>query len=69
MIDNQKLGEHIRKLRCRKKLTQIELAEAAGMSQTAISLIESGKSSLVSIHNLHSIAVVLSIGIDKLLFT
>lgn len=61
-IDN--IGLYIKKLRKQKKITQVELAEYAGLSRAGIVKVESGESdiklsTLISIVNLLGMDLVL----------
>ncbi|MFP4028463.1 MAG: helix-turn-helix domain-containing protein [Candidatus Brocadiia bacterium] len=49
------IGDTIRRLRKKRGLTQVELADAAGVSQATISLIESGDRD-ISMNRLRSVS-------------
>ena len=57
------MGEKIKAIRERKKITQEELAERSGISRQTISGIESGKISSVTTGTLESIAKALSVSV------
>jgi len=56
-----RLGEKIRALREKKKMSQEELAEKSGISRQTISSIESGKSLSVTTSTLEAIAKALGV--------
>lgn len=60
------IGKRVRELRKSKRLSQIELAELADVSETYISYIECGKKK-ASLSILVSIANVLDVSMDELL--
>ena len=62
----QEVGSKIRFLRKEKKMSQLELAEAIGVTQNTIYLIEKGQSEM-KLGKLFSIAEVLDVTPDKLL--
>ena len=62
----QEVGRKIRHYREKKKLSQLELAEAIGVTQNTIYLIEKGQSEM-KLGKLFSIAEVLDVTPDKLL--
>ena len=64
--DLQEVGSKIRFLRKEKKMSQLELAEAIGVTQNTIYLIETGQSEM-KLGKLFSIAEVLDVTPDKLL--
>ena len=57
----------IRELRIKKGLSQMELANRAGVKQSVISYIESGRTKHPRIDTLAAIAKVLGVSVDKLL--
>lgn len=57
------MGEKIKAIRERKKITQEELAERSGISRQTISGIESGKITSVTTSTLESIAKALSVSV------
>jgi len=57
------VGEKIKAIRERKKITQEELAERSGISRQTISGIESGKITSVTTGTLESIAKALSVSV------
>lgn len=60
------IHERIRHTRLEKGLTQVQLAEAAGITQSTLSLIESGRSG-PSLRVAQRIALALEISVDSLL--
>ena len=56
----------LKEVRQKKKMTQLELARAAGMSQSAIALLETGKRSF-SIASLNRVAAALRVSPKSLL--
>jgi transcriptional regulator with XRE-family HTH domain len=63
---NDALGKRIRKFRKRKNLKQIDLATATGLTQTHISLLETGQRG-VSMATLQKLASVLGVKANELL--
>ena len=59
-------GEKIREARRKRGLTQVELADAAGLRQSAVSMIERGRIE-PSLATLHSLAAALGCRPAKLL--
>lgn len=57
------MGEKIKAIRERKKITQEELSERSGISRQTISGIESGKITSVTTSTLESIAKALSVSV------
>ncbi len=66
VIDNVKVGEHIRKLLKKKNMTQDDLAHVLSISKSAVSQNLRGKSSF-DIQNLIRIAALFEITLDQLL--
>ena len=62
----QEVGRKIRHYREKKKMSQLELAEAIGVTQNTIYLIETARSEM-KLGKLFSIAEVLDVTPDKLL--
>lgn len=60
------IGENIKRARVRKDMTQYDLAESAGVSQPAISQIETGRNK-VSLETLVKLAKALGISPAELL--
>lgn len=60
------VGQHIRRQRTLRGLTQNQLAELLSLSRTSITNIESGRQKLL-VHTLVDLAVVLEIDISELL--
>ena len=58
------MGELIRDLRNKAKMSQEELAEKSGLSRTTISNIESGKTESMSTKTLAAIAVALDVPVS-----
>lgn len=65
MTDEKQLGQRIRALRTRKKLTQEQIAEMAGLNGKYWSDLELGKET-VSVKNLTKIAVALDVPLAEL---
>lgn len=59
------MGEVIKKLRKRAKMTQHELAELIGVKQATISLYETGKRK-IDINTAQKIAIALELSLDEL---
>lgn len=59
------MGETIKKLRKRAKMTQHELAELIGVKQATISLYETGKRK-IDINTAQKIAIALEVSLDEL---
>ena len=62
--DLNNIGPYLKKLRKKKKITQVELAEYAGLSRAGIVKVESGESdiklsTLISIANLLGVDLIL----------
>lgn len=60
------LGDRLRGLRARQGMTQVQLARASGMSQTAVSEIENGKVPNPQVGTLASLARGLGVGVEEL---
>lgn len=63
---SEDLGRRIARLRRRKKLMQVDLASATGLTQTHISLLENGKRG-ISMTTLQKIAKALGVKANELL--
>lgn len=61
------LGERVKLLRLKKELTQKELAQLAGVSQSFISLLENGKKKDAGIVRIRRIAKALDVKLEFLL--
>lgn len=62
----KRLGENIRKCRLQRKMTQLELADAAGFGEEHCKQVEYGNKAL-SIYNLSAVATTLNVSTDYLL--
>ena len=62
----QLIGKRVRKARLRRKMTQLQLAEASGLSTTFISNIENGKQSM-NIQALIALSDALDVYADSLI--
>lgn len=62
------MGYRIKEIREEKKMTQEDLAKAAGLTRTTISLLETGATKSASSKTLLSIANALGTTIDSLFF-
>lgn len=60
-------GEHVRALRVKKGLRQVDLAERARIRQATISRIETGDASRVTVDMLEAIADALGVPVADLL--
>jgi len=67
MSDSQAIGERIRTARQERGLTQEELAEAVGVTRSAVAQWETGRAGQVTT-NLTRIAAVLEVGVEDLMF-
>lgn len=63
---SQKLGDNIRKIRQRNKMSQGDLSRAMNVDMAYISYIESGKKN-PTLSTLEKIAEALGVSVDKLL--
>ena len=63
-MDHQRIGRSLRALRQRHGLTQAELAEAAGVSQSLVSLIERGHLDTVALRTIQRVFAVLDTRLD-----
>ena len=61
------LGDKIKRLRIEKRLTQQELADALGLGQSTIGMIESGKRTIGSKETLLKLANFFNVSLDYLL--
>ena len=66
MNETTNLGKNLRALRKLKKLTQSDLAEAAGINQGTVSRIEDGRISNVNEQVLEDLADALDVAISQL---
>lgn len=66
ILDNKLIGKKIKELRCLNYISQMELAERSDISDTYLSLIESGKKR-VSLETLIKVANALETTADTLL--
>lgn len=62
----KKLGENIKKLRTKKKMTQGDVCRALDMDRGYMSAIENGKKN-ITISQLERLAQALGVSVDKLL--
>jgi transcriptional regulator with XRE-family HTH domain len=67
MSDSQAIGERIRLARQARGLTQEQLAEAVGVTRSAVAQWETGRAGQVT-GNLSRIAAVLAVGVEHLMF-
>ena len=65
-VIRKRLGENIRECRLQRKLTQLELADAAGFGEEHCKQVEYGNKAL-SIYNLSAVAKTLNVSTDYLL--
>jgi transcriptional regulator with XRE-family HTH domain len=65
--DAVRLGNRIRTARRNKELTQVEVSNLLGISQTAYSRLEGGQSSVIDISLLYQISSILDVSIMWLL--
>jgi transcriptional regulator with XRE-family HTH domain len=63
-MDHQRIGRSLRALRQRRGLTQAELAEAAGVSQSLVSLIERGHLDTVALRTIQGVFAELDTRLD-----
>jgi transcriptional regulator with XRE-family HTH domain len=63
-MDDLRLGAVIRAVRLRRKLRQLDVARAAGVSHATVSLVERGHCGLMSLETLRRIAAVLDVRVD-----
>jgi len=63
----QHIGKHIKDIRIKKNLKQSTVAKALGLSLTAYSNIETGKTNNITLQRLMKIAAVLQTDITTLL--
>ena len=66
MLISQKLGENIKKIRTRKKMSQGDICRALDMDRGYMSAIENGKKN-ITISQLERLAGALGVSVDKLL--
>ena len=67
MSDSVAIGERIRLARQERGLTQEQLAEAVGVTRSAVAQWETGRAGQVT-SNLSRIAAVLEVGVEHLMF-
>ncbi len=63
----QDIGKKIKELRISKQLKQKAIADAVGLSHTAYSNIESGKTESITLQRLEQIAVALKVDIAEII--
>lgn len=63
----RQLGQAIKRLRTKQRLTQAQLAERAGVSQPYLSQLEAGQKREPAVRIIHRIAKVLGVRIEDLL--
>lgn len=63
---SKKLGDNIKRIRLRRKMSQGDICRAIGMDRSYMSAIESGKKN-VTIAVVEKIAKALSVSVDELL--
>ena len=63
-MDHLRIGRSLRALRQRRGLTQAQLAEAAGVSQSLVSLIERGHLEAVALRTIQRVFAVLETRLD-----
>jgi transcriptional regulator with XRE-family HTH domain len=63
----RQLGQAIKRLRTKQRLTQAQLAERAGVSQPYLSQLEAGQKREPAVRIIHRIAKVLGVKIEDLL--
>jgi len=63
-MDHQRIGRSLRALRQRRGLTQAELAEAAGVSQSLVSLLERGHLDAIALRTIQRVFAVLDTRLD-----
>ena len=66
MLISQKLGENIKKIRTRKRMSQGDICRALEMDRSYMSAIENGKKN-ITIQQLERLAQALGVSVDKLL--
>ena len=66
MSVSKKLGENIKKIRTRKKMSQGDICRALEMDRGYMSAIENGKKN-ITIQQLERLAQALDVSVDKLL--
>ena len=62
----RRVGARVRKLRADRGLTQLRLAQRAGISRPSIANVEAGRQN-VSLRQLCALAVALDVGLEDLL--
>jgi transcriptional regulator with XRE-family HTH domain len=63
-MDDQRLGAAIRAVRARRRLRQLDLAEAAGVSRATVSLLERGHCETLSLVAIRRIAAAVDVRIE-----
>jgi transcriptional regulator with XRE-family HTH domain len=66
-VSPRQLGQAIKRLRTKRRLTQGQLAELAGVSQPYLSQLEAGLKREPAVRIIHRIAKVLGVKIEDLL--
>ena len=66
MSSGKKLGENLRKLRLKKNMSQVDLANALNVDRAYISNVENGKQNL-TLSTMEKVAKVLGVSVDQLL--
>jgi len=67
MSDSQAIGDRIRQARQDQNLTQEQLADAGGVTRSAVAQWETGRAGQVT-GNLSRVAAVLEVGVEHLMF-
>jgi transcriptional regulator with XRE-family HTH domain len=67
MSDSQAIGDRIRQARQDQNLTQEQLADAVGVTRSAVAQWETGRAGQVT-GNLSRVAAVLEVGVEHLMF-
>jgi transcriptional regulator with XRE-family HTH domain len=67
MSDSQAIGDRIRQARQERNLTQEQLADAVGVTRSAVAQWETGRAGQVT-GNLSRIAAILEVGVEHLMF-
>lgn len=66
MLISKKLGDNIKKIRTRKRMSQGDICRALDMDRGYMSAIENGKKN-ITIQQLERLAQALGVSVDKLL--
>ncbi len=67
MSDSQAIGDRIRQARQDRNMTQEQLADAVGVTRSAVAQWETGRAGQVT-GNLSRVAAVLGVGVEHLMF-